>query len=110
MAIAKVVQFPAPSKAQTVTQSTLANLQFCRSTIESLKAELAETEVEVLAALKSGAEIESGPLSASIRVSERRNVSWKHVCERELGAQYAARVLAATKPDKNERVEIEVGR
>jgi hypothetical protein len=71
-----------------------------RQQIESLEQQLGEAQTDVKTALESGAEVEAGLFRASLKVTERTNVSWKTVVERELGGDYARRVLASTKPDK----------
>jgi hypothetical protein len=85
---------------QIVPQDKLALIISLRHEIEQLEAQLGEAHTEVKAALESGAEVEPGLFRASLKVTERTNVSWKSVVERELGGDYAKRVLAATKPDK----------
>ena len=40
---------------------------------------------------------------------ERRSVAWKAVVERELGEDYARRVLAATKPETYVSLAVTVG-
>lgn len=91
---------PSPKKAERVTQDRLAEIIMLRQQIESLEKQLGEAQTDVKAALESGAEIEPGIFRASLKITERTNVSWKSVVERELGDDYTRRVLAATKPDK----------
>jgi hypothetical protein len=96
------LQFPSqPSpKVEPVTQDRLAEIIMLRQQIESLEKQLGEAQTDVKAALESGAEVESGLFRAFLKITERTNVSWKSIVERELGEDYAKRVLAATKPDK----------
>jgi hypothetical protein len=96
------LQFPSqPSpKVGSVTQDRLAEIIMLRQQIESLEKQLCEAQVDVKIALQSGAEVEPGLFRASLKFTERTNVSWKTVVERELGADYTRRVLASTKPDK----------
>jgi hypothetical protein len=96
------LQFPSQlsSKVEPVTQDRLAEIIMLRQQIESLEKQLGEAQTDVKSALESGADIESGLFRAFLKVTERTNVSWKTVVERELGADYAKRVLASTKPDK----------
>jgi len=92
---------PQPSpKVALVTQDRLAEIITLRQHIADLEKQLDEAQVDVKLALQSGAEVEPGLFRASLKFTERTNVSWKTVVERELGVDYAKRVLASTKPDK----------
>jgi hypothetical protein len=96
------LQFPSqPSpKVEAVTQDRLAEIITLRQQIESLEKQRGEAQTDVKAALESGADVEPGLFRASLKVTERTNVSWKSIVSRELGEDYARRVLASTKPDK----------
>ena len=96
------LQFPSqPSpKVESVTQDRLAEIIMLRQQIEQLEAQLGEAQTDVKSALEAGADVEPGLFLASLKFTERTNVSWKSVVERELGGDYTKRVLAATKPDK----------
>ena len=83
-----------------VPQDKLALIISLRHEIEQLEVQLGEAQTDVKSALEAGAEVEQGLLQAFLKITERRNVSWKDIVERELGDTYAKRVLAATKPDK----------
>jgi hypothetical protein len=87
-------------KVESVSQDRLALIISLRHDIEQLEVQLGEAQADVKAALESGAAVESGLFRATLKFTERTNVSWKSVVERELGGDYAKRVLAATKPDK----------
>jgi hypothetical protein len=96
------LQFPSqPSpKFEIVKQDRLAEIIMLRQQIEEMEKQLGEAQTDVKSALESGAEVEAGLFRASLKISSRTNVSWKSVCERELGDDYTKRVLAATKPDQ----------
>ena len=108
MATQKVTPFVVPAQShpqvsrqpEPVTQDALAEIIALRQQIEDLEKRLGEAQTDVKSALEAGAEVEPGLFRASLKVTERTNVSWKSVVERELGADYAKRVLASTKPDK----------
>ena len=95
------LRFPSqPSPKTLVSQDRLAEIITLRQQIEQLEAQLGEAHTDVQSALEAGAAVEPGLFRASLKITERRNVSWKSVVERELGEDYATRVLSATKPDK----------
>jgi hypothetical protein len=81
-----------------INQSMLSKVLLAKKRIAELEAEVKAGEDQILAALKDGATVQDGVLTAYIKTWERRSPSWKTVVERELGEQYAARVLAGTKP------------
>lgn len=87
-------------RVEPITQDRLAEIITLRQQIEELEKQLGEAQTDVKLALESGAEVESGLFRASLKTTERTNVSWKSVVERELGDDYAKRVLSATKPDQ----------
>lgn len=89
-----------------ISQRAIAFLKAQREKIAKLSETLKEKEIEMLAALKSGAEVQNGKLKAEVKSWERRSPKWKAVVERELGEDYAARVLAGTPPDTFEKLEI----
>jgi hypothetical protein len=91
-----------------ITQSVLAKIAKQKALIEKLQDEVKLAESTVLANLKSGSVVVPGLLTAYVHTWERRSPSWKGVVERELGADYAARVLAGTKADKFENLKIEL--
>jgi hypothetical protein len=95
------LQFPSQvsPKPDLITQDRLAEIITLRHQIEQLELQLGEAQSDVKGALQAGAEVEPGLFRASLKVSQRTNVSWKTVVERELGDDYAKRVLAATKAD-----------
>lgn len=87
-------------RVEQITQDRLAEIITLRQQIEELEKQLGEAQTDVKFALESGAEVEPGLFRATLKVTERTSVSWKSVVERELGEDYAKRVLSSTKPDK----------
>lgn len=96
--VPQVVPFRKP--VEKIPQPKLAHIVDLRRSIQELQAELEQVEGEVQAALESGAPVEPGVLRAFLKECERRCVPWKQVVERELGEEYAKRVLAATRPER----------
>lgn len=86
-------------ESQIISQDQLCQIVTLRQQMEALETKLKALEIETRTALESGTEVEPGLLRAHLKTTERRNVSWKSVVEREPGEDYAVRVLAATKPD-----------
>ena len=78
----------------------LAHIHELRRQRTALDEQIGEAEAMVRATLESGATVQQGVFSAYLKTTERRSVAWKSIVERELGEQYAVRVLAATKADK----------
>lgn len=107
--VSHVVPFPqsVPASPAVVTQDKLTHFKALTQRIEALEAESKQIEAEIRASLESGAAVEPGIFRAFLKTTERRNVSWKEVVERELGEGYAKRVLAATKPDPTTRLIVE---
>jgi len=85
-------------KSHQITQFDLARYVTRANQIESLRAEQAVMEQDLRLALTHGATVEPGKHLASLKTTERRNVSWRSVVERLKGEGYARRVLSATKP------------
>lgn len=83
----------------SVTQAQLHEILELRAQDDALQAQLKKQEDDVIRLLQRGSSIEPGPRTASLRRFERRRVPWKAVVERKLGKPYAARVLAATRPE-----------
>jgi len=102
-ATAKSIPFVLPAQPVptvcSIPQQELARILELRRDIETLEADLKSAEQAVRGQLEAGASVESGLFRAYLKTTERRSVAWKAVVERECGADYAARVLAATKPD-----------
>jgi hypothetical protein len=92
----------APRISQVAIRWILKQRENVTRLAEALKAK----ESEMLAALKAGTPVQSGKHAATIKSFERRSPSWKAVVERELGEEYTARVLAATKPNTIESLEL----
>jgi hypothetical protein len=104
----QVISFPQSVPAvESVSQRNLAQILELRHRIESLEAELETVEASVRTQLETGAAVEPGLLKAFLKTLERRSVSWKAVCERELGEKYCTRVLAATKPSTTVSLVVE---
>jgi hypothetical protein len=110
-----VIPFPAVQIPQSVTQSELELLLSLRNRAAKLEKEIDSAETSILARLRTGACVEDGEHSASVKESSRRSVSWREVAERlairafgqHKGELYCPRVLASTKPSKSYSLEIE---
>ncbi len=89
---------PILSQPQTITQFDLARYATLANQIDALKAEQSTLQEQLITALNSGAEVEAGARSASLKTCERRSVSWRSVVERLKGPGYAQNVLSHTKP------------
>ncbi len=87
-----------PILSHSISQFQLGRYATLANQIEALKAEQAALQQQLIAALGSGAEVEAGARSASLKTCERRSVSWRSVVERLKGAGYVSNVLAHTKP------------
>lgn len=95
----RAIPFPFIPKTETISQSEIHLLLSLRKQADKLADDIANAEKSILTRLETGSAVESGLLNAAIKITERRNVSWKSVVERKLGAAFAKRVLAATRPD-----------
>jgi hypothetical protein len=91
---------PITEQIQTldIRQREILQVLDLRTALARLQAELEERELSIKSRLDMGFAVEPGPRSASLKITERRNVSWKSVVERELGEGYAANVLSHTRP------------
>ena len=87
-----------PRSAISISQFQLGRYATLANQIEALKAEQSALQQHLIAALGSGATVEAGTRSASLKACERRSVSWRSVVERLKGAGYVSNVLAHTKP------------
>ena len=96
--VPQAVPFQQPTG--TITQEKLAHILTLKGEIAERKKALEEAEAEVQAELERNVPVEPGLLKAFLRVVERSSIAWKQVVERELGEEYAARVLASTKTDR----------
>jgi hypothetical protein len=107
--VSHVVPFPqsVPAKPAVITQDRLTHFLALQQRIEALEVERNQIETELRSSLDTGAAVEPGIFRAYLKTTERRNVSWKEVVERQLGKSYAKRVLAATKPDPITRLIVE---
>jgi len=92
------VAFPEPT--EQVSQAQLARVLQLKGEIAEAKKQLEQAEAETQAALERGVCVEPGLLKALLKTVERRSIAWKRIVERELGEDYAKRVLASTKPDR----------
>ena len=85
-------------ESNRISQFTLARFVKLSNQIAELKAEQADFEFALTAALGNGAQVEQGTHVANLKVTERRNVQWKSVVIRLKGEGYTRRVLSSTKP------------
>jgi hypothetical protein len=92
------IPFPVRT-SEIIGQQELALLCSLYKRERQLAADIEAAEESLLARLQSGSTVEAGTFQAEIKVTERRNVSWKGVVIKKLGAAFAKRVLAATRPD-----------
>lgn len=79
-----------------ITQKSLRSVIKMQQQIADLSAKLKAAEDSVHEALKGGADVQGGLLCAYIKTFERRHISWKEVCEREIGEEKVNRIFAAT--------------
>jgi len=108
----KSIPFVVPTQLvpelRSIPQQDLARILELRRDIETLEADLKWAEQSIREQLEAAASVERGLFQAYLKTTERRSVSWKGVVERELGEDYAKRVLAATKPDTVTHLVVEV--
>lgn len=110
-----VISFPLLPKTETISQSELGLLLSLRDRADKIAADVAAAELSIRKRLASGACVEPGTHSASLKEWTRRSVSWKEVAERlavlhfgaRKGAQYAGRVLAGTRPTVSTSLVVE---
>jgi hypothetical protein len=86
-------------KVETISQAEVALLLSLRRRMHDLEEQIDAAEASLKGQLQAGAIVEPGTFRAYLKTTERRSVSWKGVCERELGETYCKRVLAGTRPD-----------
>jgi hypothetical protein len=109
-----VIPFPAVQAPQAVTQCEIELLLALRSRAAQLETQIESAEALILARLQTGASVEDGQHSASIKESSRRSVSWREVSARlairafgkKQGELYCGRVLASTKPSTSFSLEL----
>ncbi len=89
---------PILSQPTTISQFQLGRYATLANQLEALKAEQSTLQQQLIAALGSGAAVEAGTRSASLKTCERRSVAWKDVVIRLRSAGYASRILSCTKP------------
>jgi hypothetical protein len=106
-----VVQFPqSEPAAEIISQTELALLLSLRGRLAQLESQLTAEEESLKTRLQAGAVIEPGDHTAELKENSRRSVAWKEVCIRLTdrlkldGEMFCARVPAATKPTKTEKV------
>jgi hypothetical protein len=63
----RLVKSLSPRKPRVLCQSTIADLLFARDIADRLMADVRRRETEIIDALKSGAEVEAGEHSVSIK-------------------------------------------
>jgi hypothetical protein len=85
--------------AARITQETLRVIANRRAQIQTLQLQVKASELLVLERLKDGVKVAPGLMTARVKEFSRRNVAWKEVVVREIGQDYADRVLNATKPE-----------
>ena len=85
-------------KSHQISQFQLARFAKIANQIDALKAEQLALEQSLTTALANGFKVESGTHTASLKTTERRNVSWRGVVERLKGSGYVRQVLSHTKP------------
>ncbi len=81
-----------------VSQFTLARFVKLANQLDALKAQHAALEQQLTSDLANGFKVESGTHTASLKTTERRNVSWRGVVERIKGSGYVRQVLSHTTP------------
>ena len=96
--VPQAVPFQQPT--EVVSQAQLARILQLKGEIAEAKKQLEQAEADVQSCLEHDVPVQPGLLRALLKVVERRSVPWKQVVERQLGADYAKRVLAATTPDR----------
>lgn len=92
---------------RAIYQSELENLVLMRQAAERAADVVAALETDIRRYLEAGAEVEPGIFRAFLKMSERRNVAWREIIERELGEGYAAQVLSHTKPTQYVKLVVE---
>jgi len=85
-------------QSNQISQFTLARFVKLANQLDALKAQHAALEQQLTSDLANGCEVESGTHLASLKTTERRNVSWRGVVERLKGSGYVKQVLSSTKP------------
>lgn len=109
---AVVVPFPEVGR-EVIPQGALAQLVELRQASEAAAAKVKAAESMIREKLENGAEVEPGLFRAFVKTSERRSVAWKDVAMRlaeRCGlnpSQYAANVLAHTKPTTSTSLVVE---
>lgn len=91
-----------------IRQATLKKILQLRAAIESEQQDLDRLEAAVKEAIQGGAAVAKGSFRAEVRTWERRSPAWREIVERELGVEYAERVLAHTKPTPQSKLIVEV--
>ena len=110
--LAPVTQFPQSPAVEPISQTELALVLSLRGHLKQFEEQLAAQEESLQERLKTGAEVEPGDHTATLKENSRRSVAWKDVAIRLAdrlkldGEMYCARVLAATKPTKTVSLEI----
>ena len=85
-----------PILSHSITQFQLARYAALSNQLEVLKAEQAALQQKLISELSSGASVEAGARSASLKTCERRSVAWKDVVIRLRGNGYVQNVLTCS--------------
>lgn len=99
---------------QEISQAALKRIATTEAQIEELEKSLAEDKAAVLAALREARPIQSGLLTAEIKITTRRTTAWRERAEEFVdevrgagqGEIWSARVVAATKPTPSEKLVV----
>lgn len=89
-----------------ITQKDLRNFTVLENKIAEITTEFRDVRDEIITKLAAGMKIETGDRTASIKLVERRNVSWRQVVIRIKSLGYVNRILAATKPSTFFKLEV----
>src|SRR5438874_419461 len=63
----RLIKSPSPRKSRLLTQSSIVDFLFALDIVKRLLADVRKRETEIIRALKSGADVEPGRYSASIK-------------------------------------------
>jgi hypothetical protein len=97
-----------------ITQALLRRIETNKAQIKELEKSVEADEATLLVALRGAHSIQSGLLTAEIKISERRTTAWKETAIAFVdetrgageGEKWAARVIAATKPTASEKAVV----
>lgn len=81
--------------------------QEVRSAAGKKQGELEAEEERLMAALKSGAQVQPGPFMLLVAtVPTARSVKWRSVVEQHIGKAFAEQILAATPPGERQVLKV----